>query len=45
MSCGLAPGSMEIIGHETHKIQVSKEKESEARWEIRNVLDFTAKTQ
>ena len=41
----MAPGSMEIIGHETHKIQVSKGNESEVRWGIKNVLDFTAKAQ
>lgn len=45
MSCGLAPGSVEIVGHETNKIQVSEKKELEVRWEIRNVLDFTAKFQ
>lgn len=25
MSCGLVPGSMEIVGHEINKIQVSEE--------------------
>lgn len=45
MSCGLAPHSMEIIGHEIDKIQVSEEKELEMRWEIRDVLDFTAMAQ
>lgn len=45
MSCGLAPDSVEIVGHETNEIQVSEEKELEVRWGVRNVLDLTAKAQ
>lgn len=45
MSCSFAPVSMEIVGHEIDKIQVSGKKELELRWEIRDVLDFTAMAQ
>lgn len=45
MSCGLAPHSMEIVGHEIDKIQVSENKGVGDEVGIRDALDFTAMAQ